>query len=249
MRTPRYIDDHLVFLISLMIIFFVPQANSAMTDWTTSSTLTFEPYLSPPPPDDIISGTSAEYMWYCQGNVTNCSGDQGPNQVEFRYQFTLPANVFKPYVVANITLLADDYFSLYVNGALKGYQWLDDSTNATTPVSFDIASDLKLGQANEILIFACNGYPPSPRISAGSTPAGGWDGCTSPSTRFNNWLLVDGGITVSPDSGFGNPIYQTSLRSGEPSNWEVRAVPEPSSILLIGLGFSTIFTARKSRKV
>jgi hypothetical protein len=210
-------------------------AQAALTPWTAASTLTFPDTEAPPPVGDLIQNSSAEYLWYCGQGVPSCRGDRGPTQVEFRNVFQMPA-LRSGYFAASISLLADDYYALYVNGQLVGSNWLDDVLATTNPVAdtYDIAGYLLSDISNEIQVFACDGYPPgtnaTDRLPPGATPSGGWAGCTTPSNRVNHWLLVDGSV-VPTNSNF--PTQLVSLRGAEGSNWEVRAVPEPATLPLL----------------
>lgn len=197
-------------------------------------------------------------MWYCDPAIPNgtCSGTHAfPDMAEFRYAFNLPsrADFGLPLYIQNayISVAADDYFSLYVNGNLKTPNgvWHDDTGGSE--VTFDLTSSLILGAPNEILIFACDGNPPNPRVAAGATPAGGWGGCPKASDRVNSWLLTDGLIEVNYNTPGGATVFRTTLNSTsaeELTNWEARGaftVPEPGSVFLVIAGVGWLLVRRK----
>lgn len=211
------------------------------TGWASPGILSFSPTLPPesvpPDEDQVIPDTLAEYVWYCGPTGAGCSGTNSyPNMVEFRYEFYLEDSwEGNPLFISDayLSIAADDYYALYVNGNLLTPNGVWHEDDPDTAKEYDLTSSLELGASNEILIFACDGYPKSSGAKPGVTPAGGWDGC-KPTDRVNNWLLTDGQIIVVYDY----PDFD--LASGYPfSNWEVRGatvVPEPSAVSLFLLG-------------
>jgi hypothetical protein len=229
------------------------------TDWATPGIVNFSSF-QPPHPDQVIPNTDADYMWYCDP-VTGptCSGTNSfPNMVEFRYDFYLPGREDTGYPLylndAYLSIAADDYFALYVNGNLltPNGVWHDDTGDHATP--FDLTNSLVTGANNEILIFACDGYPPTPRVPPGTSPAGGWDGCPTPTERENNWLLTDGLINLVYNTPGGESVFRADLASGNSETltvWEARGatmVPEPSTISLILFGAMGGLLLQRKRK-
>ncbi|KKO47113.1 hypothetical protein WG68_00180 [Arsukibacterium ikkense] len=219
------------------------------TPWTESSVVTFS---NPPPASTEYIASGPEYVWYCEPPLESCAGDAtGPNMVHFRKTFTLPPQDFngiQQYVWGNITIMADDYFALFINGVFKGENWLDVNNAATY---FDIQQDLILGQVNQIDIFACDGAPTA-GLNAGATLAGGLNACRNSYPRVNHWLLIDGSYTVEDNVLGGTVNANGSFRSTDLwwiSEWEVRAasIPEPGSLFLLGLGLCA-FSARYQRR-
>jgi RNA polymerase sigma factor (sigma-70 family) len=78
-----------------------------------------------------------------------------------------------------------------------------------------------LGQENVVDIFVCDGYKSS--ATAGQTAAEGLNACTNATSRGNHWLLVSGGFQVEYNTPGGEILKSVSFRSGEPSDWQVRA--------------------------
>ncbi|MDP2715475.1 PEP-CTERM sorting domain-containing protein [Rheinheimera sp.] len=243
------------------------------TDWGSPGTLDFSA-LPPPPPDQVIPGSSASYMWYCDQETPgpSCDGSNNardpdtniqyvPNMAQFRYNFYLPGIADTGYPVylndAYLYVAADDYFALYVNGNLltPNGVWLDDTGPDYLATLFDLTSWLVTGENNEIFIFACDGYAPNPRVQPGATPAGGWNGCTTPTDRLNNWLLTDGLINLVYNTPGGDTIFSADLASGNatdsPTVWQARGVlmvPEPGTISLSLLGAMGLMLMRVKRK-
>lgn len=191
----------------------------------------------PPPPGQVMPDpdTKARYVWYgdpvtCPSTAAAqrvCDGtDSGPELAELAARLRLPRPGSLPlFVRATISVAADDYFALYVNGRLQTPSgvWHDDTGDRA--VTFDIGGALRLGAENVIEVFACDGYKPTDGAAPGATPAGGWDGCPSPTNRVNNWLLIDGEVLVLQGAPDGPAVFRRSLASGQDGlgGWWARA--------------------------
>ena len=69
----------------------------------------------PNTPQDIIPGTSAEFLWYWDASYP-ADGRSGPGIAYFRYNFTLDLVADSLPLVAQALLAVDDDFEFYVNG-------------------------------------------------------------------------------------------------------------------------------------
>lgn len=212
------------------------------TDWDVPGVVTSS---SLSPVSDYMPNSGAEYMWYCGPSASTCDATSGATAVQFQMSFSLPAETGdRLYRYGSISIVADDYFALYINKKLVTESWLDDR-NAATSINLD--PYLLLGQTYTIDIFACDGYKAAGK-SAGVTADGGFDGCANTEQRVNHWLLVDGTYTVEYNTPGGAVLAQADFRSGEYSSWQVRAVPEPASgaLVVFGLyGLLGIFRPRR----
>jgi YVTN family beta-propeller protein len=172
------------------------------------------------PASDYISGASDDmYTWYCDLSDQYCPPQSTYSRANFRQTFSLPQQQGYPlYKSGSISVIADDYYALYINDKLVGESWLDNKNAATT---FDIANYMVLGQENVVDIFVCDGYKSS--ATAGQTAAEGLNACTNATSRGNHWLLVSGGFQVEYNTPGGEILKSVSFRSGEPSDWQVRA--------------------------
>lgn len=222
-----------------------------LTSFVTPSVVTFEGQVPPQPPTSEIPLENGQfpfargsYIWYCGAGTETCPATSGPSRVVFKLAFDIPTLAGDFAYDGAIGILADDYFSLYVNDHLVGYNWLDDrflNGPGTTPVAVqyeieDFRDYLRAGTTNEITIFACDGYPPSPRVPPGNTTDGGWDGCPDPSQRVNGWLLVDGFLVGDSSSGqqFAQSLSGFVNEGISDSGWVVATtVPEPGTLLLV----------------
>lgn len=226
------------------------EAGVIYTDWSRPAAMSFSA-MSPPDPYSIIGDVTSGYMWYgpngCGDNGGICDGSYaGPDAAEFRYRFRLPSAAefgYPQYLGAStLSIAADDYFALYVNGHLLTPQgvWHDDVGDHA--MTFELASYLTLGAENEILIFACDGYKPVNGDVPGPNAQDGFGGCSNYQDRVNNWVLTAGRIQVE-DNTFGGAInFFADLASTNPDYfpetvWEVRgaSIPEPSlwSLMLV----------------
>lgn len=173
------------------------------------------------PASDYMSGASDDmYTWYCDLSVNYCPPQSTYSRAHFRQTFTLPQQGYPLYTWGSISIAADDYFALYINNRLVGESWLDDKSTATF---FDnIADYMVLGQENVIDIFVCDGDKGN--SSAGPTPDEGFHACTNAISRVNHWLLVSGQLQVEDNTPGGDILKTVSFRSGEPSDWQARAL-------------------------
>lgn len=219
-----------------------------LTPWTDPWPVTFNQTTYPLGTMPAIFG-NINPMWYCgDENINSCEADTGPLLAAFRYQFAFPV-VERPYIYGDISIRADDYYSLYINNKLIGFNWLDLIDPQVGYDHYDISNYLKSGSANEILIFACDGRLTDNSESPGPIASNGWGSCTTPSLRGNHYLLVEGLVSQAGYSGLATPTT-FNLRGGEPSNWQVSTVPEPGTLALILPAMLLSFRlTRKQKKV
>jgi hypothetical protein len=194
---------------------------------------------------------TAARMWYCSG-ADSCAVTDGPTRAAFQVQFDLP-QMRRPQRIGYIDILADDYFALYINNQLVGYDWLDNrylnGSDVPTAVRYEIADlvpYLNYSGGNTITVFACDGHPPTPLRSPGATTSGGFDGCPVPSARANHWLMVAGNILESENGGAGPYVGINSLASGANPPWLATTVPEPASLPLAGLALAALIWVRRN---
>lgn len=244
---------------------------SAQAQWT-SWTDAYAPYPNPVfTPDDILRtpGSGSEYMWYCTNSMNCLTGTESPYVAEFKLQVNLPIGGVD---TAMFQVLADDYFSLYVNGQLAdscasvtndplnpcvgrtqhgASGWLTN-TNPIPPTPFlvDMQPYLAPGD-NEIFIFACNGDPSLNSGPPGTTPGTADVGCLMPSPNLYQYVLVSGSI-VGFDNTQGGAFYTRYVSSGSANDgglpWQARGLPEPSGLALAGLGLACIGGLRCRRQ-
>ena len=240
-------------------------AHAQWTSWTDA----YVPYPNPVFTADQVLGShggSAQYMWYCTNSLNCVSGTESPYEAEFKLQVNLPIGGVD---TAIFRVLADDYFSLYVNGQLAdscasiindplhpcvgrtthgAYGWLTD-TNPVPPTPFliDMQPYLTSG-SNDIFIFACNGDSSQNSGPPGATPATAPIGCLLPSPNLYQYVLLDGSINGFDNSQGGNFYSQSVYSSSAPDGglpWQARGLPEPGSLALLGLGLACIGGLRR----
>jgi hypothetical protein len=236
-RLSHFASVYAIFL-SLILASAGVRAGPELQPWVDAGEATF------PSPVEVTAADmgfiSSQFMWYCAGKI-ECPGTSGTTTAAFQRQFNLPS-LQRPFVRGSITILADDYFSLYINNSFVGSEWLDNrylngkyeidingnfilDANGNpifipaVPVTYNLAQFydyLNFGGINTISIFACDGYPPIPNITPalGSPTSGGFDGCPQPSQRGNHWLLVQGNIEESQNGGNGPYLGINNLDSG-----------------------------------
>jgi hypothetical protein len=73
-------------------------------------------YPNPNKPTDVISGTTAEFIWHDPDG--NSNGKQGPIQAFFRYSFNLDIAADSLPFIGQAIIDVDDDFDFYVNGHL-----------------------------------------------------------------------------------------------------------------------------------
>jgi hypothetical protein len=238
--------------LSLMLASAGVRAGPELQPWVDAGEATFPAPVNVTPAD--MGFINSQFMWYC-GGKKECPGTSGATTAAFETYFTVPTLDIN--ITGLITILADDYFSLYINNFFVGSNWLDNSyingkikrdssdnpildaygknIPVATPVTYyleQFRDDLNFGGINTISIFACDGYPPIPNITPvlGSPTSGGFDGCPQPSQRVNHWLLVQGYIHDDFDRG-------PNFVSGNESYWQASSVvPEPATLALMSLG-------------
>jgi len=102
------------------------------------------PYLGlPNTPQDIIPGTSAEFMWYWDASYP-ANGHSGPGIAYFRYNFTLDLAADSLPLVAQALIAVDDYFEFYVNGKLLSESQV--GAGPDDPLFVDFTSNLLNGE-------------------------------------------------------------------------------------------------------
>jgi hypothetical protein len=126
----------------------------------------FAPYPNPTQPSSFLPGTTAEYMWYWDA-AAQPSGEEGPLEVWFRYEFALAAADFPADGRARV--VGDDYFALYANGQLVGEghhdqcycayavdftPWLVEGDNVLAIRAFDGFHDGPADRSFEAILFA-----------------------------------------------------------------------------------------------
>lgn len=250
-------------LVASATLHFPAVAAPILTSFITPSVVTFEGQVPPQPATSEIPLENGQfpfargsYIWYCGAGIETCPATTGPSRVVFKLTFDIPNLAGDVAYGGQIGILADDYFSLYVNDHLVGYNWLDDrflNGPGTIPVAAQYGIEsfrdyLRAGTTNEITIFACNGYPPSTRVPPGNTTAGGWDGCPDPSQRVNGWLLVDGLIFGDSSSGeqFSQGLSGFVNEGISDAGWVVATtVPEPGTLML---ALGALLSARLPRR-
>ena len=214
-----------------IMAYFAFAGGAAARDFTP-----WQPAFAPYPnsvtmPDQIRPGTSGKLMWYCLDAADCPNGSRPPYEAEFRFQFFLESI---EGAEGELAIAADDYFALYLNGALVpgSGQWLDfnlDADGQPVPIIFTFsAEDFELG-ANEFLIYACDGNPQNPILPAGETVDNANAGCPNPKTRGQHYVFVDGFVR-------SDAADSVNLNSGD--GWEARTVvdaPEPPVLALFGL--------------
>lgn len=207
----------------------------------------------------------ADYMWNC-GGADRCSPTQGPNRAIFEQTFTVQKNLpypqffygtgavneADPFNRFALSVLADDYFAVYVNQKLLGWSWLNDGALPNEDHFSDRPLNWTMDQLmpflvdgkNVIDIFACNGRRSDntgPGKVPGATAAGGFAGCTTPSSYANNWLLVQGGFIQQDNAPGGHVNGDVRFVSGNASDdsehqTQFVVIPEPSSMVLLLTG-------------
>lgn len=221
------------------------QASYVYTPWTEPWDLTFSV-----PPDDY--GVAGDLVWYC-GDETepSCACDAPmPTMVHFRKTFSLP-DPGDWYQWGYFNIVADDYYALYINGVLKGENWLDVSNAATY---YDFSSEFNVGQSNQIDVFACDGYPTA-GSHAGTTLGGGFNACSNALPRVNSFVAMSGEFHLQSRSDDDYKFASVDFRSSgsgalDPFGWQVRAarsVPVPGSLFLMLLGLGAFAACRQYR--
>jgi hypothetical protein len=255
----------------LLGIFLISGANATPIQWgdyTVPGVVTTSPGMHADQygiVHNYQTNIDSQYMWYC-GGLNTCSPSQGPNQVQFHQEFTVGSgfaypqywyghgNLIDPNANPDIgeryalSIMADDYYALYINNQLVHYSWLNDGSGPNAPhfsddpfslTVTDLIGYLHNGQ-NVIDIIACNGNSGSNLPSApSSTTDGGLDGCPNPSSYAYNWLLINGGFTKQDNTPGGTINANVYFISGDEdtSTFQVRAVPEPPLLGLLVVGF------------
>ena len=203
-------------------------------------------------PGDISSAFGGKFIWH---------PDPATNAVQFTYEFNTADWDYghKKIVTTDIhefevTIQADDFYAMYLNGALASYGWLEDAPPGKgglfQPYQARLGGDLHLG-INSIDIFACNGYPPNPRIAPGATIDQARIACPNPSERVNKYLLFAGDVTLNKvdNSDPNQPMYFiTHNHIFSDATWDVRAVDEPPFLSLAFLALGGIVLFGKRRK-
>lgn len=216
-------------------VLLVSQASARadqLLPWTDPWTVTFNQTIPLGNKPAVFDGIDP--IWYCGTAAQSCEADEGPLRAAFRY--TWDWNTVSPLAAAgSIQLRADDYYALYVNRRLAGSNWLD-TLPADGFATHDFGSLLNLDGSNEILVFACDGRSTDNSGIAALPVLGpdlmlGWQGCPNRSPLGNHYLLVNGQVSLFSSQVGVDPVRQ-SLRGGEPSDWQVSAVPEPGSLAL-----------------
>lgn len=178
---------------------------------------------------------SGWYTWYCDPTAATCPAQSPFSTVRFFQFFSLPESSGYPtFLNGQISLVADDYFALYVNNALVGESWLDDRNAAST---FDISSYLRHG-TNFITIYACDGASTGLNAPSSRNDLPEVRACANAFPRGNHWLLVNGKAAVTENTPGGRDLTTVFLQSYE-GDWRVAVlveVPEPGSLGLIFLG-------------
>ena len=150
------------------------------------------PAYSPYPPgrDDegnFIPGTSARWMWYWN-EPTPPTGDAGPLEAWFRYEFTLAAGDVPAQ--GHGLIVADDYFALYMNGHFVGEGHLDTRFGA---FSVNFGQWLVPGD-NVLAIYAFDGFHTGPADRGGELVL--FDGTIAPVPEPATLALVGAGVVA-----------------------------------------------------
>lgn len=158
----------------------------------------YAPYPNPiTTPADLANGpTSAQLMWHFTG--PNPTGQNGPVEAWFRYNFTLAIAPDSLPLLGQALLLADDDFELYVNGQLVPFFGPTSlAARGENPVFADFSSMLANGD-NVIAIHAVD------------------NSLAAPGDLLFEWLYFDGRIHTVPEPG------SCALILGGASWWLVR---------------------------
>lgn len=247
-----------VCLISLIMISTTQVNATRWTPWIGASEV--YPNGAPIPGDGVVTPGGIDpklgpFMWYCAGDLAECP-DEKTNFVHFQYRFDTKDFLREGEQALDIhemevTIQADDFFAMYINGRLALHSWLDDldpipeGQGAKKPLEDRLGGFLNLG-SNVIDIIACDGYPPAHRIIPGPSLDQASIACPHPSDRVNNYVTFFADVTLNLQQGDEIYIGHNLILSG--TEWDVRAdLPEPTSISLITIGFLGIFLRRRTK--